>query len=147
MSTEKPLPLVISTSDNDNGHHELGRKLIDYNSSQFGTMTILPLLLSLRDGKGELRAGLSGKIFYQWLTIDLLWVADDLRGQGHGSALLKKAEKEARDRACTDAWVDTIGLRSLGFYEKNGYSVWGALPDYPPGHKRTFFRKSLRPTA
>ncbi len=136
--------LAVSTSDNDKGHYELGRKLIDYNSSHFGTMTIQPLLLSFRDEKGELLAGLSGKFFYQWLTIDLLWVTENLRGKGYGSSLLQRAEQEARARGSNDAWVDTIGVQSLGFYEKNGYVRWGELPEYPPGHSRTFFRKSLR---
>ena len=139
----KPIAIAAAYAGNDNVFNELGKKLIDYNSALFGPMEIVPVTLSFRDAGGALLGGLAGKIFYQWLTIDLLWVAKSLRGQGHGRALLKKAEEDARARGCTDAWVDTIGPQALGFYEKNGYAAWGALPDYPPGQKRTFLRKSL----
>jgi hypothetical protein len=38
--------------------------------------------------------------------------------------------------------VDTqFGARP--FYERLGYSVFGELPDYPPGFSRVFLRKSL----
>lgn len=137
------LSLNVSTSNNEKGYHELGQKLIDYNSSLIGPMTILPLLVSFRDRDGELMGGLAGKIFYQWLTIDFLWVAENLRGQGYGRALLQKAEEEARSRGCSDCWLDTIGFPALGFYEKHGYVMWGVLSEYPPGHQRTFLRKSL----
>ncbi len=135
--------IITATENTDSGYNEIGRNLIGYNSALFGKMDIQPLLLTIRDGAGKLQAGLGGKIFYQWLTIDLLWVAEELRGQGIGTSLLKKAEEEARMRGCTDAWLDTIGIQALRFYESNGYSRWGELPDYPPGHKRSFFRKSL----
>lgn len=139
------LSISVSTTDTGRLFDEIGGKLIDYNSALFGKMEILPLVLTVRDDAGVLRAGLAGKIFYHWLTIDLLWVAEDLRGQGLGTSLLKKAEDEAVARGCTDCWLDTIGIPALAFYQRNGYGVWGELPDYPPGHKRTFFRKSLKP--
>jgi GNAT superfamily N-acetyltransferase len=136
--------IIVDTEDTHNGFDEIGRNLIGYNSAAFGKMDIRPLLLTIRDGEGTLQAGLGGKIFYQWLTIDLLWVAEALRGRGIGTALLARAEAEARARGCADVWLDTIGTQSLAFYEKNGYAAWGELPNYPRGHKRTFFRKSLK---
>jgi GNAT superfamily N-acetyltransferase len=136
---------IVATEDTENGFNEIGRSLIGYNSASFGPMNIQPLLLTVRDGAGTLHAGLGGKIFYQWLAVDLLWVAEALRGKGLGTSLLRRAEDEARARGCANVWLDTIGAKSPAFYEKNGYSAWGELPDYPPGHKRTFFRKSLKP--
>jgi GNAT superfamily N-acetyltransferase len=136
--------LSVSASDNDQGFRELGKNLIEYNNARFGAMNIQPLLITFREGSGPMRCGLAGKTFYNWLTIDLLWVKEELRGQGYGRALLERAEDEARMRGCTDAWLDTIGLEAPGFYEKCGYVLWGALSDYPKGHQRSFFRKPLR---
>lgn len=140
---KKPFSFTVTDSDTDNGFRELGQSLLSYNNVQFGPMNIQPLLVSAREGSGPLLCGLSGKTFYNWLTIDLLWVTEALRGQGYGRALMQRAEKEALERGCTDAWVDTIGLEAPGFYEKCGYTLWGDLPDYPRGHTRSFFRKSL----
>ena len=135
--------MTVSTAHDDRGYHELGKRLIDYNSQHIGPMEITPLLVSFRGDDGAMKGGLAGKIFYRWLTIDLLWVEESLRGKGHGRALLETAENEARTRGCTDAWLDTIGNEALGFYKRRGYAPWGELPDYPPGFRRTFFRKAL----
>ena len=140
---KKAPSFIVSASDSDPGFRDLWQGLVDYNNAHFGPMNIKPLLISFREGEGPLQCGLAGKTFYNWLTIDLLWVREPLRGKGYGRALMQRAEKEALERGCTDAWVDTIGLEAPGFYEKCGYSLWGELPDYPRGHKRSFFRKRL----
>ena len=77
-----------------------------------------------------------------WMYITLLWVSDDLRGQGFGVKLMKAAEKEARRRGIKRAWVDTFSFQARSFYEKLGYEEFGTL-DYPPLHKRHFMRKVL----
>jgi len=97
----------------------------------------------LRDTTGKLMAGLAGMIYYQWLFIDLLWVAEQIRGQGHGKTLLDLAEAEARSRGCQQVWLDTFSFQAPGFYEKSGYTLFGELSDYPPGHRRCFFRKTV----
>jgi GNAT superfamily N-acetyltransferase len=106
-------------------------------------MRITPLLITSRDKDGELLGGLGGKMFYDWLSIDLLWVHEAWRGKGHGTSLLLQAESEARARGCKRAWLDTIGEAAMPFYVKNGYGTWGALPDYPPGFTRIFLLKAL----
>jgi ribosomal protein S18 acetylase RimI-like enzyme len=97
----------------------------------------------LRDTTGKLMAGLAGMIYYRWLFIDLLWVAEQIRGQGHGKTLLDVAEEEARSRGCQQVWLDTFSFQAPGFYEKSGYTLFGELSHYPPGHRRYFFRKTL----
>jgi ribosomal protein S18 acetylase RimI-like enzyme len=72
-----------------------------------------------------------------------LYVPDLLRGQGFGSRLLRQAEEEASRRGCTGAWLDTFSFQAPDFYRRRGYTVFGAIEDYPPGHRRYFLRKSL----
>jgi ribosomal protein S18 acetylase RimI-like enzyme len=136
--------LLISMSPTNDQIQELRQKLLDFNTSRVGPENYTPLLLRMNHASGEIAAGLMGKIYYQWLFIELLWVAEQLRGQGHGSLLLNTAEEHARACGCRESWLDTFSFQAPGFYEKNGYVVFGELPEYPPGHRRYFLRKRLR---
>ncbi|MGC6728099.1 hypothetical protein ACP0GO_26835, partial [Escherichia coli] len=40
-------------------------------------------------------------------------------------------------------WLDTYSFQARGFYEKLGYTVFGTIDDFPPGHQRFFGRKRL----
>lgn len=54
-------------------------------------------------------------------------------------------EAAAAARGAESVHVDTYDFQALGFYERNGYEVFGQLDDYPIGHTRFFLRKSLKP--
>ena len=97
----------------------------------------------VRDETGAIRAGLVGSLYAGWLFINLLWVHADLRRQGIGSALIAEAERRAIEFGCHSAHVDTFSFQGPDFYPRFGYEVFGKL-DYPPDHKRIFFRKRLR---
>jgi len=55
--------------------------------------------------------------------------------------MLAQAEREALARGCRGAWLDTYSFQAREFYERQGYSVFGILDDYPPGQKRIFMQK------
>ncbi len=76
--------------------------------------------------------------------MDALWVADVVRGQGHGGRLLAAAEAYALERGCIGVFLDTFSFQARPFYERNGYGVFATLADYPPGHERCFLRKRLK---
>jgi len=97
----------------------------------------------LRDAQGNLVGGLLGGTYWDWLVIDILWIDERVRGQGHGTALLMAAEEEAAKRGCRRAHVDTHDFQARPFYEKHGYVVWGVLEDLPPGHSRFYLRKDF----
>jgi len=97
--------------------------------------------LFLREGGGAIVGGLDGVIGWAWLFVDSLWVHDELRGRGFGRELLAHAERYAATRGCHSAWLDTFQAR--GFYERQGYTVFATLEDYPPGQTKYFLRKRL----
>jgi GNAT superfamily N-acetyltransferase len=121
---------------------ELGRRI-----NAFHARTV-PLdghrfALSLRDGAGTLAGGLSGVVGWGWLFVEALWVDEARRGQGCGRVLLAAAERHAALAGCGWAWLDTF--QAPGFYRRQGYAVFAALPDYPPGQARVFLKKKLAP--
>jgi GNAT superfamily N-acetyltransferase len=73
----------------------------------------------------------------------LVYLPEDLRGAGLGRQLMEQAEQEAIHRGCHIIWLDTFTFQARGFYERLGYTVFGTLEDYPPGHSRFFLRKNL----
>lgn len=96
-----------------------------------------------RDEAGHLVAGLTGKTFWNWLYVDMLWVDESLRGQGVGSALMKAAEDEAVRRGCHSAYVWTESFQGRDFYPKIGYEEFVVKDDFPIGHQRIGLRKRL----
>lgn len=101
------------------------------------------LLATVRDGEGALIGGLLGATYLGWLTIQIMWLDEAARGQGHGSALLEVAERESVRRGCPRVFVETLSFQALPFYEKCGYTVFSSLPDFPPGGLRYTLTKQL----
>lgn len=56
-------------------------------------------------GENEPRGGLIGLTIGAWFSIELLWLPEDLRGHGVGSAVLAEAEKHAKRRGCIGAYT------------------------------------------
>jgi hypothetical protein len=40
-------------------------------------------------------------------------------------------------------WLDTFDFQAPDFYRGHGFTEFGKLSDYPPGHQRYFFQKRL----
>ncbi len=117
--------------------------LLAFNLMKTGNDRYKPLVITLSDASGQVLGGLSAKSYYDWLFVDLLFVPEALRGHGHGSSLLRQAEDWAKNETCIGIWLDTFTFQAPGFYEKQGYTMFGAIDDYPKGHSRKFFRKLL----
>jgi GNAT superfamily N-acetyltransferase len=96
-----------------------------------------------RDGTEALVGGLIGETVWQWLSVRLLWADPARRGAGHGRDLLAAAEAEAIRRGCHHARLDTFSFQAAGFYERCGYRQVLCLDDFPRGHQRLFYVKSL----
>jgi GNAT superfamily N-acetyltransferase len=108
-------------------------------AGQFGTIGLM-----LRHPEtGATDGGLTARIGFGWMFVELLFVPERLRGQGVGRQLMEQAEVVARQHDCTGIWLDTFSFQAPGFYAKLGYAVFGEIANYPPGHSRYFLHKHL----
>jgi len=121
------------------------RRLSAFNSQFAGDEQYRPLAFFLRDVDGEMASGISGSTSWNWLAIELLWVRQDLRGQGYGGRLLDAAEQEAVRRGRDRALLDTMSFQAPRFYQERGYTIFGELADFPGGHARFYLTKRLPP--
>jgi GNAT superfamily N-acetyltransferase len=116
-----------------------------FNVAQAGDPKPEKVALLVRDERtNEIIGGLYGSIFYRWLFIELLAVPEQTRGQSTGSCLMEMAEELAREKGCVGIWLDTFNFQAPEFYPKHGFTRFGQLDDFPPGHQRYFFQKHLR---
>ena len=102
-----------------------------------------PLGVFAKNVCGDLLGGLTGSTYWEWLNVQLLWVAEESRGTKLGRTLMYRAEDEARSRGCNNAVVDTFSFQARGFYEKLGYKVFATLEDFPSGEQRFYLKKKL----
>ena len=106
-----------------------------------GPMRPRLLAIPIRDDAGNVAGGFWGCTVFQWLHVQLLFIPEPLRGRGIGSDLMRSAETEARERGCIGSHVSAFSFQATPFYEKLGYTSFGQLDDYPPGHDLRFLHK------
>ncbi|MCS6890555.1 MAG: GNAT family N-acetyltransferase [Rhodovarius sp.] len=119
------------------------RGLHAFNQEMGGPYDREPVTVLARNAEGEVRGGLLGLTYWNWLFIDWLWLHREERGRGVGSALLARAEEIARRRGCTHAYTDTFSFQAPQFWVRNGWTEAGRLEGMPPGHARIWFQKRL----
>lgn len=119
----------------------ISEQLIIFNNTQFGPSTRKELSVVAKDSKGLIQGGLSGNLNWGWFYIQIMWVSDEFRSQGIGAHLLEEIEKKAMTQNCVGIWLDTFSKEAKVFYEKNGYTEFGRLENFPPGNQRYFLQK------
>ena len=128
---------------NDVERDFIEKRLAAFNAPYVGPDDPVKVILGVDDDNGDRVAGLSAVIYYQVMTIDLLWVHERVRGQGIGKRLVQQAERIARHSGCRMIHLDTFDFQAPGFYEKLGFERWGILGPYPNGHKRIYYQKQI----
>jgi GNAT superfamily N-acetyltransferase len=121
----------------------IGGGISDFNTRQAGDDHGKNLCYVLKSPEGEILGGVIGATHWDWLYVNLMWLREDLRGQGYGKELLKLAEEEARQRGANFSYLDTFSFQAPEFYKKQGYEVFGQLDDFPTGHQRYYLKKAL----
>lgn len=81
----------------------------------------------------KLIGGAIGFVEYNWYFLDLLYIDEEYRNRNIGTNLIKEIEKFALEEHLTGVRMETWNFQAKGFYEKNGYSVFGEIKDCPPG--------------
>ena len=122
----------------------LDDRLYRYSAAVTGCDNGRWLAIFVRDGTGEITAGLHGWTWGRTGYVRTLWVREDLRRQGLGARLRGAAEREAVRRGCREMQLETHSYQAPGFYSRQGYLQVVELPGWPgEGHTRFFLRKAL----
>jgi len=119
-------------------------QLAEFNASQADGEMPNYLFIAARDHTGAIRGGLIGATYLGWLSIQVVSLDAALRGQGHGTRIMKLAEEEAVRRGCPRVFLETLSFQALPFYEKHGYAVHSKLEGFPPGGARYALTKILQ---
>ena len=117
--------------------------VVNHNIAQTGQDAWFPVRYYLRGEGDTIMGGLLGRIWGQWLHINILWVAHAARGKGYAREMLTLAEAYARRRGCVGMHLETFSFQARPLYERLGFEVFGQIDDYPPGHTQFFLKKRL----
>jgi GNAT superfamily N-acetyltransferase len=139
-----PLEVDVDESPDPALRDAILEPLRAFNESQVGPVKAEPLAIALRDPEsGAVSGGLWGLSVASWLYVDVIVIPEGYRRQGLGTELLQTVEKIARKRGCIGVWLHTGTFQAPSFYEKLGFTAFGTVPDYPPGHATIYYLKRM----
>ena len=96
------------------------------------------------DDEGKIIAGCILDISdWKIADLDILWVDEPYRRKGIGSALIKEAERTAREKGCELMVLGTFDFQARPLYEKHGYKLDGVIENWPEGHCNYSLSKRL----
>lgn len=135
--------MTINTNENPEPKEvdELRAALRAFNQSVTSDSNYHQLYITAKNENNELIAGVYGKIAWQWLYIDLLWVHPEHRELGLGKQLMQRIEKQANQRSVFAYYVSTASFQAPVFYQKLGYQICGEIKDLPPGFTTYYLKK------
>jgi GNAT superfamily N-acetyltransferase len=126
---------------------EIGQALKEhinrFNMATTGISDWHPITFIVNDEHGRLAGGVDGWEWGGTCYVDALWVRDDRRNQGIGSALMAAVETEARRLGCHQIAVETHSFQAPAFYEHRGFRRVGEVAGYPSGHSLISLAKPL----
>ncbi|KAK9801376.1 hypothetical protein WJX73_003002 [Symbiochloris irregularis] len=106
-----------------------------------------PLVVEAHDSNGALIAGVYGYLSVGWLVVQMLWVHEAHRKQGHARTVLAQLEEQALADGVHRARLDLVGnSAAVAFYERRGYSIYTTLPVTLPNGEEDinyFLKKDL----
>jgi len=137
------LELIFDPLPGESLERFISDNVINVNLAKTGISTWHPVGYFLKNRRGEVLGGLTGLVWGGWLHVKFLWVSEPLRGKGHATRMMDAAEAFAVERGAFTVTLETHTYQAPDFYLKRGYTVFGRLDDYPPGHAKLFLRKDL----
>lgn len=135
--------LEITDSPNQLDLTFLSERLVEFNDGDVGPSGRQALAVFARNESNAIVGGISGYTAWGWLYVQWLWVDASYRGRGIAGRMLEAAEAEAIARGCHGALIDTFSPVAARIYERQGYSRFGELADFPVGRSRVFLQKRL----
>ena len=139
--------IELTTSPSAEDAKTISQGLVNFNHETIkelqGEDAEIKFSVFARDAGGKVTGGLRATCFWNTLHIELLWVAEEARGNGTGSVLVEKAEQFAIEHGFELALLETTSWQARPFYQKLGYELMATLPQYPKGHATHFLTKRL----
>ena len=118
--------------------------LRDYNTSRAGYDDYKRLAIFVKDPEtGAIVGGIYGGSYLGQMSIERVFLPENLRRFRLGSRLIGMAEEEARRRGCSRITLNTLEIQAQGFYLKQGFETAAALTCDPPGIDRYVMTKKL----
>ena len=143
------VPSKVCTLEIKSGTEEdaeiIGDGLGAYNDAQTKLPdTYIKLNRKLVDEDGRLAAGIVAGVD-GWNTgyIHVLWVEEQYRRQGLGTRLLRRFERNAKEKGAYMILAFSVFDWQTEFFEKHGYTAVGVLEDCPKGHRCCQMQKML----
>ncbi|WP_020008137.1 GNAT family N-acetyltransferase [Salinicoccus albus] len=100
--------------------------------------------IGLYDGDNQFIGGVDAEMTVDTLLyVSTLYVKDEYRGRGAGTALMKEVERQAIEIGAEIIRLDSFSWEGVGFYETLGYEVIGAF-EIRAGFKEYFYMKRLK---
>jgi len=149
MTTPLAPPFEITeAADPDAAYMPIWAPLLQFNQDRVGDAQGEPFALVVtRPGSDEVAGGLWALSLWGSFYIALVVAPEGARGQGLGSALMARAEAEARRRGCRQMWLDTYAFQAAPFYARLGFEEFGRIEGPAPMFPRVFMQKLLDPRA
>lgn len=86
---------------------------------------------------------LTADLLWDWMYIDELWTAVEVRGKGVGRKLMQTAEEHAMNLRLSGLWLWTQSWQAREFYMNLGYVEFTRFTNFPKGYERIGLRKTL----
>jgi GNAT superfamily N-acetyltransferase len=137
----KRLTYNVTSASTHSARKIILKGLIEYNRQKAGPAKWHTVAVVINDSRGRVLGGLSGWTGWDWMHIELFWLPEELRHQGHGRKLMQLAEAEARKRGCIGIYLNTASFQAPDFYPRLGFKALAAIDDFPPGHKMFYLVK------
>ncbi len=132
---------ITSTPSSDDAEI-VTRGVFDYGRGLASGGGAQSLACFVREGDSVIGGGI-GRTEYNRLFVSSLWVSERYRGQGIGSEILLRMEREASDRGCRDALIETLIDANLVLYGRLGYKSVATITNYVGPFTRHIMVKDL----
>jgi ribosomal protein S18 acetylase RimI-like enzyme len=119
-------------------------RIHEFNAEATGRFDARLLGASVRNEVGEVIAGFNGYTWGGYCEISHLWVSEQHRGRGLGTALLRTAETQASRRGCRRIVLATHSFQAPAFYASHDYERKYEIEGRPEGHTTIGFVKLLQ---
>jgi ribosomal protein S18 acetylase RimI-like enzyme len=143
MNGRSEPPLIVETSPSSNDIGFLEEELYAFNVQTTGIKDGALLGIFLRGPDGRVVGGAYGWTWGGTCHVRYLFVPADMRGQGHGTSLMRAVEDEAIARGCEQIVLETHDFQAPAFYRRLGFGVVGTVEGYPRGHRYLVLQKRL----